>query len=145
MHHWSAICHHYLKARMVHSRECYLGMSCHSMSFSLLNVCFQNVLVGALFHPLWAILLLSVLTTIGSVLATLLCMPLALLLSQLCLWPLEMTRHAIEGGLLYLVCIVSWCHGSTGSPSALLKEVLRGGMTVLEGSKVLARGTRSCT
>ena len=93
---------------MVHSREHYLGMSCHSMSFSLLNVCFQNVLVGALFHPLWAILLLSVLTTIGSVLATLLCMPLAPLLSRLCLRPLEMTHHAIEGGLLYLVCIVSW-------------------------------------
>ena len=25
------------------------------------------------------------------------------------------------------------CHGSTGSPSALLRRVLRGGVTVLEG------------
>ena len=37
------------------------------------------------------------------------------------------------------------CHGSTGSPSALLRRVLRGGVTVLEGAGVLARGTRSCT
>lgn len=83
---------------MVHSRECHLGMSCHSMLFSLLNVCFQNVLAGALFHPLWTILLLLVLTTIGSMFATLLCMSLAPSLSQLCLRALEMTRHAIEGG-----------------------------------------------
>lgn len=56
-----------------------------------------NVLAGALFHPLWATLLLSALTTIGSVFATLLCMPLAPSLSRL--WPraLEMTRNAIEG------------------------------------------------
>ena len=37
------------------------------------------------------------------------------------------------------------CHGSTGSPSALLRRVLRGGVTVLEGAGVLARGTGSCT
>ena len=37
------------------------------------------------------------------------------------------------------------CHGSTGSPSALSEEDSKGGVTVLEGSKVLARGTRSCT
>lgn len=97
-HHWSAVCHHYLEACMVHSRESHLGMSCHFMLFSLLNICFQNVLAGALFHPLWAILLLSVLTTIGSMFATLLCMSLAPSLSQLCLWALEMTCHAIEGG-----------------------------------------------
>ncbi|KAI6035176.1 snare associated Golgi protein-domain-containing protein [Pisolithus orientalis] len=56
-----------------------------------------NVLAGALFHPLWATLLLSALTTMGSVFATLLCMPLAPSLSRL--WPraLEMTRNAIEG------------------------------------------------
>ena len=37
------------------------------------------------------------------------------------------------------------CHGSTGSPLALMRRVLRGGVTVLEGAGVLARGTRSCT
>ena len=37
------------------------------------------------------------------------------------------------------------CHGSTGSPSALSEEGSKGGVTVLGGSKVLARGTRSCT
>ena len=42
---------------------------------------------------------------------------------------------------------IDWgkCHGSTGSPSALSEEDSKGGVTVLEGSKVLARGTRSCT
>ncbi|KAI6105773.1 snare associated Golgi protein-domain-containing protein [Pisolithus sp. B1] len=56
-----------------------------------------NVLAGALFHPLWATLLLSALTTMGSVFSTLLCMPLAPSLSRL--WPraLEVTRNAIEG------------------------------------------------
>ena len=38
-----------------------------------------------------------------------------------------------------------YCHGSTGSPSALMRRVLRGGVTVLEGAGVLARGTGSCT
>ncbi|KAG6331861.1 hypothetical protein ID866_7228 [Astraeus odoratus] len=56
-----------------------------------------NVLAGALFHPLWATLLLSALTTIGSVFATLLCMPLAPSLSRLCPRALEMTRNALEG------------------------------------------------
>ncbi|KAL4076050.1 snare associated Golgi protein-domain-containing protein [Scleroderma yunnanense] len=56
-----------------------------------------NVLAGALFHPLWATLLLSALTTIGSVFATLLCVPLAPSLSRLCPRALEMTRNAIEG------------------------------------------------
>ena len=37
------------------------------------------------------------------------------------------------------------CHGSTSSPSALMRRVLRGGVTVLEEAGVLARGTRSCT
>ena len=37
------------------------------------------------------------------------------------------------------------CHGSTSSPSALSEEDSKGGVTVPEGSKVLARGTRSCT
>ena len=37
------------------------------------------------------------------------------------------------------------CHGSTGSPLALMRRVLGGGVTVLEGAGVLARGTGSCT
>ena len=37
------------------------------------------------------------------------------------------------------------CHGLTGSPLALMRRVLRGGVTVLEGAGVLARGTGSCT
>ena len=41
--------------------------------------------------------------------------------------------------------VEGFCHGSTGSPSALLRRVLRGGVTVLEGAGVLARGTGSCT
>ena len=38
-----------------------------------------------------------------------------------------------------------FCHGSTGSPSALSEEGSKRGVTVLEGARVLARGTRSCT
>lgn len=60
-------------------------------------ICAQNVLAGALFHPLWATLLLSALTTVGSVFATLLCMPLAPWLGRLCPRALEMTRNALEG------------------------------------------------
>ncbi|KAF9226536.1 hypothetical protein BS17DRAFT_748364 [Gyrodon lividus] len=56
-----------------------------------------NVLAGALFHPLLATLLLSLLTTIGSVFATLLCMPLAPVLSRLFPRALDMTRNALEG------------------------------------------------
>ncbi|KAI6034274.1 snare associated Golgi protein-domain-containing protein [Pisolithus microcarpus] len=78
-----------------------------------------NVLAGALFHPLWATLLLSALTTMGSVFSTLLCMPLAPSLSRL--WPraLEMTRNAYRGSklkspawvrlsILRLVGVVPW-------------------------------------
>ena len=68
-------------------------------------------------------------------------------------------RHAREGRqLIQSLCSTArWgilghkervrdaCHGSTGSPSALSEEDSKGGVTVLEGSKVLARGTRSCT
>ncbi|KAF9247283.1 snare associated Golgi protein-domain-containing protein [Melanogaster broomeanus] len=56
-----------------------------------------NVLAGALFHPLLATLLLSILTTFGSVFATLLCMPLAPVLSRLFPRALDMTRNALEG------------------------------------------------
>ncbi|KAH7887682.1 hypothetical protein F5I97DRAFT_1966205 [Phlebopus sp. FC_14] len=56
-----------------------------------------NVLAGALFHPLLATLLLSTLTTIGSVFATLLCMPLAPFLSRIFPRALEITRSGLEG------------------------------------------------
>ena len=46
---------------------------------------------------------------------------------------------------IVVVGYLAWCHGSTGSPLALMRRVLRGGMTVLEGGRVLARGTGSCT
>ena len=39
----------------------------------------------------------------------------------------DLKNIVAEGGKL------NNCHGSTGSPSALLRRVLRGGVTVLEG------------
>ena len=39
---------------------------------------------------------------------------------------------------------VDCCHGSTGSPLAL-SGILRGGVMVLEGAGILARGTGFCT
>ncbi|KAG0709706.1 snare associated Golgi protein-domain-containing protein [Suillus ampliporus] len=56
-----------------------------------------NVLAGALFHPVLATLLLSTLTTLGSIFATLLCTPLAPSLSRLFPRALHMTRIALEG------------------------------------------------
>ncbi|KAG1788392.1 hypothetical protein EV424DRAFT_1311649 [Suillus variegatus] len=56
-----------------------------------------NVLAGALFHPVLATLLLSALTTLGSIFATLLCVPLAPSLSRLFPRALHMTRIALEG------------------------------------------------
>ncbi|KAG1752721.1 uncharacterized protein EDB91DRAFT_532319 [Suillus paluster] len=56
-----------------------------------------NVLAGALFHPVLATLLLSALTTLGSIFATLLCVPLAPSLSRLFPRALNMTRIALEG------------------------------------------------
>ncbi|KAG2757335.1 hypothetical protein P692DRAFT_20852273 [Suillus brevipes Sb2] len=56
-----------------------------------------NVLAGALFHPVLATLLLSALTTLGSIFATLLCVPLAPSLSRMFPRALQMTRIALEG------------------------------------------------
>lgn len=56
-----------------------------------------NVLAGALFHPVLATLLLSALTTLGSIFATLLCAPLAPSLSRLFPRALQITRIALEG------------------------------------------------
>ncbi|KAG1815482.1 uncharacterized protein BJ212DRAFT_1272600 [Suillus subaureus] len=56
-----------------------------------------NMLAGALFHPVFATLLLSALTTLGSIFATLLCVPLAPSLSRLFPRALQVTRIALEG------------------------------------------------
>jgi len=57
-----------------------------------------NVLAGALFSPALATLLLTSLTTIGSVCATVLSKPLAPFLTHLFPSAVNMTRNAIEGG-----------------------------------------------
>ncbi|CAL1698948.1 unnamed protein product [Somion occarium] len=57
----------------------------------------QNVLAGALFSPAYATLLLTALTTVGSVFASLLSAPLAPFLSSVFPRVLTMTRNAIEG------------------------------------------------
>lgn len=56
-----------------------------------------NVLAGALFSPAYATILLSTLTVIGSVCASLLAMPLAPVLANLFPRALDMTRNALEG------------------------------------------------
>ena len=58
----------------------------------------QNVLAGALFTPTFATLLLTTLTTLGSLSATLLAMPLAPLITQFFPRVLSLTRTALEGG-----------------------------------------------
>lgn len=58
----------------------------------------QNVLAGALFTPSFATLLLTSLTTVGSLAATLLAMPLAPLITQFFPRVLAMGRNALEGG-----------------------------------------------
>ncbi|EIW82135.1 hypothetical protein CONPUDRAFT_102954 [Coniophora puteana RWD-64-598 SS2] len=57
-----------------------------------------NVLAGALFSPALATLLLTILTMLGSVCATLLCKPLAPYLARVFPKALDMTRGALEGG-----------------------------------------------
>ena len=58
---------------------------------------------------------------------------------------LSLSCHVCVLIVSHVVSMSPSCHGSTGSPSALSEEDSKGGVTVLEGSKVLARGTRSCT
>jgi hypothetical protein len=58
----------------------------------------QNVLAGALFTPVFATILLTTLTTIGSLCATLLAMPLEPLITQFFPRALDLTRTALEGG-----------------------------------------------
>ncbi len=57
----------------------------------------QNVLAGALFSPAYATILLTLLTTVGSLCAALLSKPLAPLLTHFFPRALDVTRHAIEG------------------------------------------------
>ncbi|KZT12498.1 uncharacterized protein LAESUDRAFT_733174 [Laetiporus sulphureus 93-53] len=56
-----------------------------------------NVLAGALISPAYATILFTMLTTIGSICATLLATPIAPILSQLFPRALELTRSALEG------------------------------------------------
>jgi uncharacterized membrane protein YdjX (TVP38/TMEM64 family) len=55
------------------------------------------VLAGALWSPTYATLLLTLLTTLGSLSATLLAKPLEPLLTALMPRVLKLTRHALEG------------------------------------------------
>jgi uncharacterized membrane protein YdjX (TVP38/TMEM64 family) len=59
---------------------------------------FQNVLAGALFGPAPATVLLTLLTTIGSLTATMLAKPLTPLITALFPKVLATTRNALEGG-----------------------------------------------
>ena len=61
------------------------------------NYCYQNVLAGALFSPALATLLLTALTMIGSIFATLLSKPLAPFLTHFFPRALDLTRNALEG------------------------------------------------
>ncbi|KAF9652193.1 hypothetical protein BDM02DRAFT_3183912 [Thelephora ganbajun] len=56
-----------------------------------------NVLSGALFHPAWATLLLTLLTTIGSIFSSLLSRPIAPLVSQWLPRALAVTKNALHG------------------------------------------------
>jgi uncharacterized membrane protein YdjX (TVP38/TMEM64 family) len=83
---------------MVYPRERSLGKSYH-FSFSNCRVhCYpqKNVLSGALFSPFLATLLLAVLTTIGSILATLLSAPLSPFLTRFFPRPLALARSVFE-------------------------------------------------
>ncbi|TFY76721.1 hypothetical protein EWM64_g7289 [Hericium alpestre] len=55
-----------------------------------------NVLAGALFSPLWATVLLSILTTVGSIFASLLATPLSPFMIRFFPRPLAMARSAFE-------------------------------------------------
>lgn len=70
------------------------------ISFSVLMMCDpiiqKNVLAGALFSPLLATLLLAVLTTVGSILATLLSAPLSPFITHFLPRPLALARNIFE-------------------------------------------------
>ncbi|OSD04200.1 hypothetical protein PYCCODRAFT_1364564 [Trametes coccinea BRFM310] len=90
-------------------------------SWSIPGSVLSNVLAGALFPPVLAIVLLTLLTTTGSLSASLLAAPLGPFLTQLMPRPLAMTRSALEGdgnksesspwvrlSILRLVGVVPW-------------------------------------
>ncbi|KAI0832370.1 snare associated Golgi protein-domain-containing protein [Trametes gibbosa] len=91
-------------------------------SWSIPGSVLSNVLAGALFPPVLAIVLLTFLTTLGSLSASMLAAPLGPFLSQVMPRPLEMTRSALEGdgskadnsspwvrlSILRLVGVVPW-------------------------------------
>ncbi|KAI0638139.1 snare associated Golgi protein-domain-containing protein [Trametes polyzona] len=91
-------------------------------SWSIPGSVLSNVLAGALFPPVLAIVLLTFLTTMGSLSASLLAAPLGPFLTQMIPKPLEMTRSALEGdgsksdnsspwvrlSILRLVGVVPW-------------------------------------
>lgn len=63
----------------------------------LFSWCLQNVLSGALFHPAWATLLLTLLTATGSILSSLLSRPMAPILSQWFPRALTVTKNVLHG------------------------------------------------
>ncbi|EIM88407.1 uncharacterized protein STEHIDRAFT_54151 [Stereum hirsutum FP-91666 SS1] len=65
-------------------------------AFSIPGAVLWNVLAGALFSPFWATLLLTFLTTIGSIFASLLATPLAPILTRFFPRPLALARSAFE-------------------------------------------------
>jgi uncharacterized membrane protein YdjX (TVP38/TMEM64 family) len=76
-----------------------MGMSCDLLGLvHLAYLRLQNVLAGALFTPAFATVLLTLLTTIGSLAASFLAKPLGPLITQFFPKALAMTRHALEGG-----------------------------------------------
>jgi uncharacterized membrane protein YdjX (TVP38/TMEM64 family) len=77
----------------------------------------KNVLSGALFSPFLATLLLAVLTTIGSILATLLSAPLSPFLTRILPRPLALARSAFDAN--------SGASTKTPSPAWVRLAVLR--------------------
>jgi SNARE associated Golgi protein len=73
---------------------CHIVLRFLPLSYSFRD---QNVLAGALFSPAFATILLTTLTTIGSVCASLLSTPLAPFLTYMFPRALDMTRSALNG------------------------------------------------
>ena len=95
-------CHGYfccVEACLVHSWERHMGESI-VFFFLLLRSCshfLKNVLAGALFSPALATLFLTLLTTLGSLCATLLSTPLSPFLTHLFPRALDLARAALSG------------------------------------------------
>lgn len=85
----------------------------------------QNVLAGALFHPLLGTLLMTFLTAVGSVFATLLATPLAPVLTRFFPRPVQMTRTALEGSTESENALQVSTKSSSSSPAWVRLSVLR--------------------